>query len=282
MSSYVRWLSAINQPIHMMVIEAVVNVFGTFRAKEQLGLAQPRPNYAYGLLRAADLCRWQGKKKATVVEFGVAAGDGLLAMIDNAEKITRETGVEFQIVGFDTGQGLPPFEGYKNHPELWFPGDFAMPDRAILEEKIRGRAKLVFGDIGDTVPQFMQTMSPDAPLGFISVDVDLYSATVSCLRILTGKPELYCPAVAVYLDDITTYFGNRWCGELAAVHDFNDAQELRKIDKDYTLPGHRPHKRLRWYESMFVAHILDHDLRTRVRTREEFARMGDLSLLTDH
>lgn len=278
--SYIRWLSAVNQPVHMMVIEVLVKLFGSFRAKELLGLVQPRPNYAYGLLRAADLCRWQGKRRATVVEFGVAAGNGLLAMVKCAEQVTRETGVAFDIVGFDTGAGLPPFEGYKNHPELWIPGDFAMPDRAVLEARLRGRARLVFGDIQDTVPKFMQTMNADAPLGFISVDVDLYSATVSCLQILSGKPELYCPALPVYLDDISTYFGNRWCGELAAVRDFNAANALRKIDKDYTLPGRRPHKGQRWYGSMYVAHILDHELRTRVRTREEFARMGDLGVLT--
>ena len=282
MSSYGRWLSALNQPFHMLAIEVLIKCFGSFRARESLGLVQPRPNYAYGLLRAADISLWLGRSKATVIEFGVAAGAGLLAMIETAEQVTRATGVAFRIVGFDSGRGLPAFEGYKDHPELWAPGDFAMSDRARLEERVRGKAELVFGDIADTVGPFMDSLNPEAPLGFIAVDVDLYSATVACLRVLTGRPELYNPAVAVYLDDITTYFGNRWCGEVAAVEEFNTAQPRRKIDRDYTLPGRRPHKALGWYPRMYVAHILDHDVRTRVRTREEAGRMGDLRYLTDY
>jgi hypothetical protein len=280
MPNYGRWLAMLNQPLHMMAIEAAVKCFGSFRAKEQLGLIQPRPNYAYGLLRAADQCRWLGIRKTTVIEFGVAAGAGLMAMINIAEQVTRQTGVEFRIVGFDSGQGLPHFEGYKDHPELWIPGDFAMPDRTQLERRVQGRAELVFGDIADTVAPFIQTLTSDAPLGFISVDVDLYSATVSALRVLTGEPEKYNPAIAVYLDDFTTYFGNRWCGELAAVEEFNTAQDYRKIDKDYTLPGRRPHKSMSWYNRMFVAHVLDHDLRTRIRTSEEAQRLPDEGLIS--
>lgn len=282
MSSSGRWFSMVNQPVHMMAIAAIVKCFGSFRAKEQLGLIQPRPSYAYGLLRAADFCLWLGKRRTTVIEFGVAAGGGLLAMIKIAEQITRLTGVEFRIVGFDSGQGLPAFEGYKDHPELWIPGDFAMPDRSQLEHRVKGKAELVFGDIKDTMDPFMRTLTPDAPIGFISVDVDLYSASVSCLRVLDGKAEWYHPAVAMYLDDITTYFGNRWCGELAAVEEFNTAHATRKIDRDYTLPGRRPHKFLGWYNRMFVAHVFDHDLRTRVRTREESDRMGDCQYFTNH
>lgn len=280
--SFVRGLSALNQPVHMMAIAALTRVFGSFRVRERMGLVQPRPSYAYGLLRAADLCVWMGKKKATVIEFGVAGGMGLIAMADVADEVKSATGVEFRVVGFDTGSGLPRFEGAKDHPELWVPGDFAMPDPDKLRERMRGRAELVFGDIEDTVGLFLKTLTPDAPLGFISVDVDLYSASVSCLRVLTGAPELYTPAVSVYIDDVTTFFNHRWGGELAAVHEFSDSQPSRKIDKDYSLPGHRPFKNLRWYDRMFVAHILDHELRTRTRTREEVQGMGPFENFYDY
>ena len=52
---------------------------GTFRQQEELGLL-PRPNYAYGMLRAADLVRYLGLKRVTICEFGVATGNGLIAM----------------------------------------------------------------------------------------------------------------------------------------------------------------------------------------------------------
>ena len=80
---------------------------GTVRQQEELGLL-PRPNYAYGMLRAADLARYLGLKHVTVCEFGVATGNGLLAMIDLARRLSPETGIEFRIVGFDTGEGCLP------------------------------------------------------------------------------------------------------------------------------------------------------------------------------
>ena len=98
---------------------------GTFREKELFGLIN-RENYAYGMLRAADTARFLGKKKATVCEFGVATGNGLVNMIDLAGPITAETGVEFRIVGLDTGEGLPTVDGFRDHPELWSIG--ALPD----------------------------------------------------------------------------------------------------------------------------------------------------------
>jgi hypothetical protein len=93
---------------------------GTTRQQVELGLL-PRPNYAYGMLRAADLAHHLGLKQVTVCEFGVATGNGLLAMVDIAKRLEPETGVSFRIVGFDTGAGLPEVGGYEDHPELGRP-----------------------------------------------------------------------------------------------------------------------------------------------------------------
>lgn len=79
---------------------------GSLRFKELHALLD-RANYAYGLLRAADVAAYFGHKKVTVCEFGVASGGGLMNMIALADLFTRETGVEYRIVGFDTGKGLP-------------------------------------------------------------------------------------------------------------------------------------------------------------------------------
>ena len=126
---------------------------------------------------------------------------------------------------------------------------------------IARRIELVLGDIRDSVGSFLKTLSADAPLGFISVDVDLYSASKASLQCLTGQPQLYLPAVSAYLDDVAFYFSNRWCGELAAIEEFNAEHELRKIDIDRTLPGKRPVKYARWYPQMYVCHLLDHPSR---------------------
>ena len=253
-----------NQPLGLMAHKLWVNMFGSTRDKIYWGLLQ-RACYAYGMLRAADLAAIGGRQKVTVCEFGVAAGKGLLNMIQLADLIRADTGVEFRIVGFDSGEGLPELKGCKDHPEIWNCGDFPMANRQQLQEAIAGRAEMVFGDIARTAPAFAANLSPSAPLGFAAIDVDLYSSAVSCLESLRGAPDGYTPAVSLYLDDVGVFFSNRWCGELAAVEEFSAANEFRKIDRDRSLPGNRPGKYQWWYDRMRVCHILDHQARTQGR-----------------
>jgi hypothetical protein len=239
---------------------------GTARQRERYGVLQ-RASYAYGLHRAANVARYFGYSKVTVCEFGVADGNGLVNMIEVAESLSRETGIGYRIVGFDTGEGLPEVSGYKDHPEIWSPGDFAGPGREGLLKRVAGRAELIFGDINETIQGFTDSITPDAPLGFIAVDVDIYSATRAALRCLGGVPEKYCPAVGIYFDDVDFYFANRWCGELAALEEFNAGSEFRKIDRDRSLPGSRPVRDARWYRQMYVCHVLDHKARSNPRPR---------------
>jgi hypothetical protein len=249
----------VGQSKFMVLREAKART-GTFREQEELGLLE-RSNYAYGMLRAADLARFMGLKRVTVCEFGVATGNGLIAMIEHAARIEREAGVSFRIVGFDTGEGLPQIGGYEDHPELWSPGDFAMVNKDELINRIGGRAELLLGDIKNTVSGFVASLSREAPLGFISVDVDIYSATCSALRCLDGPAECYLPAISMYFDDVSFYFANRWCGELRAIDEFNRDHELRKIDNDRALKHRLIETPSLWHSHMYVAHILDHQLR---------------------
>lgn len=248
--------------------DAWIERTGDFRAKEQHGLIS-RPNYLYGMLRAADTAKFFGKREVTVLEFGVASGAGLLNMVELAPMIEKETGVKLRIVGFDTGSGLPPVQGHKDHPELWNGGDFAMENRETLVRKLGSSAEIIWGDINDTIGAFTDQIDTNAPLGFISVDVDIYSGTAAALRCLTSNPEKYNPGISMYFDDVSFFFANEWCGELAAIHEFNDANPMRKISQDRSLPGRREKKSEGWYSAMYVAHILDHDARQKPRKREE-------------
>jgi hypothetical protein len=160
-----------------------------------------------------------------------------------------------------------------------------MTNREELERRVDGRAELIFGDIKNTIDGFVAGLDASAPLGFISIDVDVYSGAKSALRCLLGRPELYAPAVSIYCDDVQFFFANRWCGELRAIDEFNEENEKRKIDQDRSLPGRRAEVNAPWYRAMFVAHILDHELRSQPRTRgglsleEHFKLMRDFSLL---
>src|SRR5215469_11295162 len=83
--------------------------------------AFPKKGYAYGLYQGALLAQRLGHKRITAVEFGVAGGNGLVALEFLAEKIEKEVGVGVDVVGFDSGEGLPSTDeqDYRDLPYFW-------------------------------------------------------------------------------------------------------------------------------------------------------------------
>lgn len=204
---------------------------------------------------------WQaiacGYDKVAAAEIGVYRGDGLLDLCKAAEHFRNQLGIEINVYGFDNTTGLPPSMGYKDHPELWSHGDFKMPDPAALTAKLPSFAKLIVGDVRDTMMDFEKEMD-GARLGFVAVDVDFYSSSKPALKIFNYDRSRYLPVVPVYFDDVLkviTY--NQWCGEEAAIREFNYENEVRKIQQFQ----HQP---------LFLCHVLDHP----IRTGEEKLRRG--------
>jgi hypothetical protein len=259
--SYSRILyERFTEPVHLNIAAAFVKVFGSFRAKVAFDVT-PRRSYAFGMLKAADLARAAGLKKVTVVEFGVASGDGLLAMCRFGEAATRCTGVQFNIVGFDTGTGLPPPADYRDHPDLWIAGDYPMPDRNALLKSLPPNAKIIFGPIAETAPQFIESLSAECPLGFVAIDVDYYSSAVDCLKVFAhSDPNRYMHLTLTYFDDIMDESCNSWCGELLAIREFNQTHELRKLEVDRTLKNRRVFKNAAWLDQIYFLHVLDHPM----------------------
>jgi hypothetical protein len=72
---------------------------------------------------------------------------------------------------------LPPVD-YRDHPELYQEGDFVM-NRDALEKILPPNVKLVIGEVSETLPPFLESLQ--APLGFVSMDLDYYSSTKSVL-----------------------------------------------------------------------------------------------------
>jgi hypothetical protein len=264
-NAYIWWrifYERLTEPLHLNVLALAVWLFGGFRARVAFDLVV-RHNNAYGILAAADLARELGIPEVTLVEFGVAAGAGLLNMCAIAERATRETGVAFRIVGFDTGKGMPRPESYRDHPELYQEGDFPM-DEAALRHALPGNARLVLGELKDTVPEFLRSVPREAPIGLVVVDVDYYSSTRDALAVFEGAPEQYLPRTQVYLDDVENPSHNSWCGERRAVLEFNETHELRKIEQHAFLRGYRIFRNARWIDHMFTLHVLDHPTRNRL------------------
>jgi hypothetical protein len=141
------------EPLHLNLVSAIVALCGTYRAKVDFDLIVKR-QYAFPILYAADAAKRYGSKAVTIIEFGVASGAGLLNMCRIAERTHRATGIKFRVFGFDTGKGMPPAIDYRDLPESFQAGDFPM-DPQRLRHALPDFAKLMLGDIADTLPEFL-------------------------------------------------------------------------------------------------------------------------------
>lgn len=215
-----------------------------------------RPNYLSGVLLAAEQARQQGIFEISVIEFGVAGGNGLVALQEAAADVERATGVQIKVYGFDNGpQGLPEFIGdYRDHPDAWRAGDYPM-DEARLRARLMDRTTLILGNVRDTVPEFVGGQT--APVGFVSVDVDLYSSTMQALKLFTLPGRKLLRRTIVYFDDVDLIISHRYAGELLAIDEFNKANESVKIDRLRGFQAGRPFPEKDYLKMMYVVHDLE-------------------------
>ena len=218
--------------------------------------ATSRPEYLVGVLAAADQALKEGVSEFSVIEFGVASGNGLLALERHAAAVEKETGVKISVYGFDSGKGLPPSSGdYRDHPDQWKAGDYPM-DESQLRQRLTNRSSLVMGPVADTVPKFVASLQR-SPVGFVAVDLDLYSSTRDALKILVLPGKRMLRQVPIYLDDVFFICNHRFAGELLAIDEFNQANENVKIDCWRGIADGRPFPENGWLKRMFVAHDLE-------------------------
>jgi hypothetical protein len=215
-----------------------------------------RPHYLVGVLFGAEQAKIDGIDAISVIEFGVAQGDGLLELERIAAAVEEAIGVRISVYGFDAGpSGMPEFTGdHRDVPDIWRPGDYPM-DIDALQAKLSPRTKLVIGNIRDTVPDFFVNHSAP-PLGFVALDVDLYSSTVWALKIFTVPEKRMLRHVPIYVDDIDISQVHRFAGELLAIDEFNERESNVKIDVWRGLKSFRPFPEDPWLDKMYMAHDL--------------------------
>lgn len=255
----------LSEPLHLNAAALAVALFGSFRAKVAFDLVL-RQHHAWALLHSADRARSAGITELTALEFGVASGAGLLNMCRISDAVERETGVRCRIVGFDTGQGMPPPVDFRDHPELYQAGDFPM-DATALSQRLPPRGSLALGPIGETLREFMKTLRPSVPIGFVSLDVDYYSSAKDALCVFDGPGDCYLPAVPMYVDDLALETHNSWAGELLAIREYNEASQSRKIERPRFLRASRLFKNAAWIDHMYMVHVLDHPVRVSLESR---------------
>lgn len=226
-----------------------------YRWQVKAGLCE-RPHYAHCLWNAADLARRLGHRRMSVLELGVAGGNGLVAIERHVRAIERLMPIEIEIYGFDTAAGLPPPADYRDIPFHWQPGFFRM-DRAALEKRL-SRAKLVIGNVSETCRTFFQDYRP-APVGCIFHDLDYYSSTRDSFALFEGPREHFLPRVFNYFDDIVgtevSLFSD-FAGERLAIEEFNRDHADKKIARVYYFAGRRFPRE--WHHKIFVYHDFQH------------------------
>jgi hypothetical protein len=215
-----------------------------------------RPNYTWSVLHAASIAARTGRERISVLEFGVAGGNGLVALERAAEAAEAELRVGVDVYGFDTGGGLPPPLDERDAPFLMDEGDFPM-DPELLRSRL-SRAELVLGDVKETIQGFLDR-SP-AEIGFISFDLDYYSSTLDALAILKVDHRHLMPRVLCYFDDTHGYPWGDFNGARLAIREYNEGLEEHRLAElhglRYLLPASE--RASRWPEAMYVAHAFRH------------------------
>jgi len=231
--------------------------------------ATERPPYAYCLYNAAVLARKLGLDAMSVIEFGVAGGNGLVFLDNFAKRVENALNLRIEVYGFDTGEGLSAPVGHEDMP-YWYRGSLYRMDVDSLKSRL-STAQLVLGDVRQTVSHFFAEHHA-APVGAMFNDLDLYSSTAGSLRIFDNAPGHFLPRVFMYFDDVigteTAMFGD--CnGELRAIADFN-----RSHDNIQIVPNRNilPRYDLNYRHKVFYAHLFSHPLYSRYIGEDEQQR----------
>jgi len=223
------------------------------RLMEQDGLGG---RYTWPAMQAARLARHLGYDRVSFLEIGVAGGNGLLHLERLAARLEGDFGLRVDVAGFDTGAGLPKPVDHRDLPNLWSEGAFPM-DVARLRARLTS-ARLVLGPVADTMPAFLA--AAPAPVAFVALDVDLYSATRDALALADAAPDRLLPRVHAFVDDVLGYTFCEFNGERLAIAEFNAAHVHRKIAPIAGLRYFVPARfaASSWWDRCFLLHVFDH------------------------
>ena len=222
-----------------------------------------REHYYQCVKSAATEARALGILEISVIEFGVAGGNGLVELEKICRYVLRETGVSIRSYGFDLGSGLPPPIDYRDTPWKWGEGWYAM-DRAVLEARLES-TKLVIGDCAITIKSFFHDFCPP-PIGAVMFDLDYFSSTEQALEIFhKGEDVNYLPRIHCYFDDLGTIPS---VGVPLAIANYNAKHARQRLEQNMRT-AHLPDPyALGW--KLFEHHDFDHPLYKRqIKQRAE-------------
>ena len=145
-------------------------------------------------------------------------------------------------------------------------------EKEKLLKKLPSNCKLLIGSVEETIPIFLkETDLFDAPIGFISFDLDYYSSTKIALSVLKGPENRYLAKLPLYFDDIALWSHNSKSGELLAITELNSTNNNRLIEMDMFTKSRRIFKTAEWLNHIYYLHVLDSSIRNRIVQKRESA-----------
>jgi hypothetical protein len=228
---------------------------GSYELRLSLG-AVHRPHYGYCVLNAAKLAKKLNYDRISVVEYGVAGGNGLLNLEFHALEIEKLLNIKIDVYGFDTGEGLPTVLDYRDLPYHWKSGFFKM-NVSMLNSKLK-KAKLIIGNIDETSKTFFEVHDP-APIAAMFHDFDYYSSTKEAFMMLDKAEKYFLPRVYAYFDDVIgteIELYNDFTGERLAINEFNASHQFKKFSPAYHLITKNNFET--WHHQIFIYHNFHH------------------------
>jgi len=189
--------------------------------------------YFHALNRQTNLAeRRCGPPSVNYYEFGVGLGGTLINYIKALRKFCKRSKKElysYHIFAFDSFNGLPKKKSPKDDYKEWYEGCYSHSLSEIKQRVIKqgidlrqGTVHLIKGFYEKTLTPELRNELKDYPPSIVTIDCDYYSSTKTVLEWL--RPMLVSGTL-FYFDDIWSFHGNPHYGELAAINEFNKAEE---------------------------------------------------------
>ena len=243
-------------PLRVLARKAI-QAFSLFSYEDRLRIcAIDRPHYGHCLYEAAKLASRLNYPRISAIEFGCGGGNGLLNAEMHISELEKLFPVKFELYGFDSGEGLPPPEDYRDFSHYFKSGNFKM-DAQQLRSRLN-RAKLIIGNVKETCSSFFAEHNA-APVGCIFHDLDFYSSTKDAFTLFEADSSHFLPRAFMYFDDIigdNTWLVNEFAGELLAIGEFNRDHRFQKIAVNRAM-RHMYSDQL-WSHQIYVYHDFQH------------------------
>ena len=180
----------------------------------------------------------------------------MLHMERHAEQVEQMLGVKIEIYGFDTGEGLPAPEDYRDLPYHWEQGFYKWISKLCAT---------VLSDpswlLATSEQSIHSVRSIIRPIAAISNDFDYYSSTIAANKLFDSDCKYMLPRIFCYFNDtigteVELY--SDYTGQRAAIADFNASNTHRKITRPYYFEAKR--SRAKWFSQIFIYHDFNHPL----------------------